>query len=108
LTTQLGLADSIGQVYGESIPSVSGVEVIGEVAKDRAINVFFEDRNKAYWFSPQLLDFIDHGAGTEITLDGVPKKWTRTITGEWDETDTQKSAKKKPWWKLWTGLKKGR
>jgi len=103
LTTKLGLAESIGRVYGESTPSLTDFEVVGETVADRAINVFFEDRNKAYWFAPQLLEFIDHGPGTEITIDGVPKKWVRTATGEWLERGLEKSAGKRSWWKFWEG-----
>jgi hypothetical protein len=80
------VAGLIGQVYGETTPSVTGVEVIGDVTRDYAINVFFEEQDESLWFSPDLLELVDHGAGTEITLDGVDKKWTRTESGEWIES----------------------
>src|SRR3954468_21122369 len=73
-----GFAGLVGQVYGQTTPSVSGVEVIGELDFDYAINVFFEDRRESFWFAPSLVEFVDHAAGTEITLDGVEKKWVRT------------------------------
>ena len=58
--------------------------MIGNSEGDYAINVNFEDRGVSLWFTPDLLEFIDHGAGREITLDGVDKKWTRTEEGEWE------------------------
>jgi hypothetical protein len=85
VTEKLGLAGLRGQVYGHTTPSVTGVEVVGESPDDFAVNVNLEVRKQAIWFAPTLLDFVDHGAGTEIRIDGVPKKWVRTATGEWQE-----------------------
>lgn len=81
-----------GQVYGETTPSVTNVEVIGEIKEDYATNVFSNDRNESFWFSPELLGFVDHAPGTEIRLDGVPKKWVRTASGEWTASDMEVSA----------------
>ncbi len=85
LTEERGLAGLNGQVYGETTPSVTSVEVIGQPRTDYAINVFFESLQKSYWFASDLLEFVDHAAGTEITLKGVPKKWVRSASGEWVE-----------------------
>src|SRR5882672_11512948 len=43
-TISNGVAGLVGQVYGQTTPSVTGVEVIGKLESDYAINVFFEDR----------------------------------------------------------------
>lgn len=102
LTEQLGLAGMLGQVYGETTPSVTGVEVIGEVTKDCAVNVFFKERGEGYWFAPELIEFVDHAPGTEISLEGIPKKWVRTEAGEWVESETGDSTHtSKSWWKFW-------
>lgn len=85
-TVAAGVAGLAGQVYGETTPSVMDVEVIGETANDYAINVYFEERDESLWFAPDLLELVDRGAGTEIRLDGVDKKWTRTEEGEWEES----------------------
>jgi hypothetical protein len=95
-TDILGLANQIGQVYGETTPSVTGVTVVGQLADDYALNVHFEGRRDALWFAQELLEFVDHAAGTEITLDGIPKKWTRSSNGDWVE-----SSRRKPWWRFW-------
>ena len=97
LTVQLGFGESIGQVYGQTTPSETEVEVIGETDRDYAINVFFKDRNQAYWFAPQLLEFVDHGPGTEVTTG--TKRWVRSVKGEWVEESTTKRS----WWKFWRG-----
>ncbi|MEO2047331.1 MAG: hypothetical protein ABGX16_12255 [Pirellulales bacterium] len=65
-TEGLGLAGLKGEVRGETTPSVMGIEVIGEDKDDFAFNVFIEDRDEAYWFAPDLLEFIDHAVGTEM------------------------------------------
>ncbi len=95
VTEERGLAGMCGQVCGETTPSLTGVDAIGTPKTDYAINVFFESQKKSFWFSAELLEFIDHAAGTEITLNGVPKKWVRTDSGSWTEQST------KPWWKFW-------
>jgi hypothetical protein len=88
LTRELGLAGEHGVVYGVTVPLVCGVAVIGTSSKDAALNVHFESRNEAFWFVPELVEFVDHGAGTEITLKGVDKKWVRRDDGGWDELST--------------------
>ena len=98
-TEAAGVAGLSGQVFGETTPSVTAVEVIGDPEHDHAINVHFEDLNHAYWFAPHLLEVVDHGPGTEIRLDGVDKRWTRAAEGEWIEESTVKA--KRPWWRFW-------
>ena len=89
LTQELGLAGLVGQVYGETKPSVTRVEVVGETNEDYAVNVFFEGRGEDLWFAPGSLEFVDHAPGTEIQIKDVAKRWIRSETGEWTEvTDT--------------------
>tara|TARA_B110000495_G_C22485829_1_gene299666 strand:- start:51 stop:506 length:456 start_codon:yes stop_codon:yes gene_type:complete len=94
-TESVGLAGLIGQVYGETTLTVTDVDVIGDETEDFAINVHFDDLGEAFWFTPELLEFVGHGAGTEITLDGVDKKWTRNADGAWDESSTAKTQPKR-------------
>lgn len=102
LTQKLGLAGFVGNVQGETTPSVTGVEVIGKLREDYAIHVFFEDREEGYWFAPELLEFVDHAPGIEIRLEGVPQKWTRSKTGEWIESEAEDIEQPtRPWWKFW-------
>ncbi len=56
-------------------------------SEDLAINVFVEERKEGFWFSPDLLEFVDHAPGTEVVLKGVPKKWVRLVSGERMEID---------------------
>ncbi|HEY0099884.1 MAG TPA: hypothetical protein VGB76_13130 [Pyrinomonadaceae bacterium] len=96
------MADLIGNVQGETTPSVTGVEVIGELKDDYAVHVFFEERDEGFWFAPEILEFVDHAAGTELRLDGVAKKWVRSESGEWVESEVEGAGQtKNPWWKFW-------
>jgi hypothetical protein len=95
-TDALGVAGQVGQVRGVTTPSVTGVTVVGPLVGDYALNVHFEGRQDALWFAPELLEFVDHAPGLEISIDGVSKKWTRSASGEWVE-----SSDKKPWWRFW-------
>jgi len=97
-TAAAGVAGLTGQVHGETTPSVTGVEVIGPLSDDFAIAVRFEERGETLWFAPELVEFLDHAPGTEIQLDGVAKKWTRTEEGDWKEESVEEL---RPWWKFW-------
>ena len=102
-TTAAGFAGKQGSVTGETTPSVMKVEVIGKLQSDYAIAVMFKDgQEKSAWFSPDLLEFVDHGAGTEIVIGDY--KAVRKSDGTWAETKGGKpvgSSSKKPWWKFW-------
>jgi len=101
-TDALGLAGERGKIYGETTPSVTGIEAIGALKSDYAVNVHFEQRNASLWFAPELLEFVDHAPGTEIRFDGTPKKWTRAADGSWTETDVPETGPdRKPWWRVW-------
>ena len=63
LTERLGLANLVGNVFGETTPSVTGVEVIGDSEVNHAVYVFFADEKQGFWFAPELLEFIDHAPG---------------------------------------------
>ncbi len=84
-TEGLGVAGREGPVFGESVPSASGVPVIGDRAIDYALAVHFDDRKETLWFSPNLVEFVSHDPGTVITLKGVPKRWVRQPDGSWRE-----------------------
>ncbi len=106
------LAGLKGEVFGVTTPSVTGVEVIGTLTADVAINVHFSSLNKAFWFAPELLEFLDHGAGTVITIG--THRLVRSSDGSWHEEKTGLTFKdpaqahpayqqftKRPWWKFW-------
>lgn len=99
-TEKIGLAGKIGDVFGETKPSITEIEVIGNPEKDYAINVYFEDLKDSYWFDEELIETIDHGIGSVITLDGVDKKWIKDSNGNWIEENTNPNNEKK-WWKFW-------
>jgi hypothetical protein len=56
-TEAAGWAGVVGQIFGETKPSSSGVDdVIGLTGEDYAINVFSEERAEQAWFAPHLLE----------------------------------------------------
>jgi hypothetical protein len=84
LTEELGVADCIGQVYGDTTPSVTGVNVIGGGdGEDRAFNVVIPGKPADLWFAPALLELVDHAPGTEMRVGD--KRLVRLATGEWVE-----------------------
>ncbi len=98
-TIEKNLAGRIGCIYGETVPSLSGVDVIGKLDADYAVNVYFEELNSSYWLTSDLLEPINSGVGTVVTLYGINKKWTKTEQGDWKEEATTQF--RKPWWKFW-------
>lgn len=97
-TEEKGLADREGEVYGQTTPSMMDFEIIGTLKEDFAINVHFDDLNESFWFAEDLIEQIDNGAGAEITLDEIDKKWTKGADGKWIEEITKKETK---WWQFW-------
>jgi hypothetical protein len=81
-TEAVDVAERVGQVYGETTPSVTAPDVIGELLRDYAINVHFRELGRGYWFADQLLEFVDHGPGTTMTIGDTTV--VRRADGEWD------------------------
>jgi hypothetical protein len=82
-TEILGVAGQMGIVNGRTTPSVTGVEVIGNTYKDFAIAVTLESQTKQLWFAEEVLEFVDHGAGTTVEVAG--QKLIRDEYGHWRE-----------------------
>ncbi len=106
LTEVRGLAGLDGNVHGETTPSVTGVEVIGELKSDYAINVFLMTLERGIGSRQNYSSFLILQLATTITINGVSKIWTRTSQGDWKEESTEENphtekSSKKPWWKFW-------
>jgi hypothetical protein len=88
-----GFAGRPGVVYGWTTPSVSGVEVIGDVDGDFAYNIGFEEEGVDAWFAPALVELVDHFPGLEITIGD--KQLVRDESGEWHEPKRRFGRRKK-------------
>jgi hypothetical protein len=68
--------------------------VIGPLASDLAINVYFADRGESFWFAPQLVKFVDHAAGTEVEIGAGSSatKFVRDSSGEWVRLQPKKAG----------------
>ncbi|MEE8451079.1 MAG: hypothetical protein V3R99_04160 [Thermoguttaceae bacterium] len=95
VTEERGIAGVTGDVYGETTPSVTNVEVIGDLTDDFALNVQPE-QGEAFWIVPDLLEFIDHAPGTEMVVGDA--KAVRQEDGSWKES---RVSRKEPWWRFW-------
>ncbi len=89
-TEERGFAGKIGEVYGQTTPSVSNPEIVGTPIKDYAVNVFFQDVDKQYWFPEHLVELVDHNPGTTISLDRSDKEFVRNSDGSWAERPKSK------------------
>jgi hypothetical protein len=85
-TTYRGYAGRAGVCYGFTTPSVTNVPVVGGVENDVAFIVHFEEEGlEEAWFAPDLLELVDHGAGTAISIG--EKSFLRREDGEWEALD---------------------
>ncbi len=84
-TERLGIAETIGNVYGETKPSETPVEVVGGNRSNHAFHVYFESLQKSHWFAPALLEFVDHAPGTEVHVHGSPFKSVQQRDGTWKD-----------------------
>ena len=84
-TERLGVAEMIGNVYGEIAPSEATIQVIGELTSDYALNVYFEKLDTSYWFAPHMLEFVDHAPGTEVFVHGSSYKSVHQRDGTWKQ-----------------------
>lgn len=99
-TESAGVPGLEGQVFGDTTPSVTNVEVLGALESPYALNVYFEDRRDSSWFAPSHLAFIDHAPGAEFTLAGVPRRRTRAADGRWIQ-EAISDPPEDPWWRFW-------
>jgi len=81
VTDEAGIAGLEGQVYGETVPSLTGAQVIGPCPDDFALNVYVEERASDFWLAPEHVEFIDHAAGSEIQI--AEKRLVRRADGGW-------------------------
>jgi len=89
VTEAAGIAGLDGPVFGESVPSSSGVAVIGPAPDDFAINVYVKERDESYWLAPEHVEFLDFGAGQEFWIKGMPTKSVRRPDGGWDQVPVE-------------------
>ena len=65
-----------GEVFGESVPSSSGVVTTGPAPEDYVVNVFIDERNQGYWLAPENLELLGEALDQGNNLDRV-LRWVR-------------------------------
>lgn len=91
-TTASGRADLIGTCFGLTRPSATGVEVVGNVLDDAAVNVGFDLKGtEDAWFSPDLVLLVDHAAGTQATVGD--QEFVKAADGSWSSVSQPATGK---------------
>ena len=85
LTRALGIARATGSIFGETRPSTSGVEVMGDCADDFAVCVHLDSLKLEFWFSADLVEFVDHAPGSTMEIGGT--HYVRDVDGRWHECE---------------------
>lgn len=108
-----GLVGLAGVVFGETTPSVTGVEVIGTPRSDFALNIELDDGAGNFWFAADMVELLDHAPGTEIRVGEV--RLVRQPDGQWSDASPPKPVARRtapqaagrghresrPWWRFW-------
>jgi hypothetical protein len=81
-TEAAGIAELVGQVYGFTMPSTTGIAALGDQGQDVAFNVSFEGRSESVWIAPHLLALVDHAPGTTIGIGA--RAYVRQPDGSWE------------------------
>jgi len=68
-----------GLLQGFTLPSQTGVEVVGDSTEDYAIAFMIKGRNSTMWFAANLLEFLNHQPGTTVEIGS--KRLIRDETG---------------------------
>ncbi len=86
-TEAVGLADLVGIVFGQTIPSKSGVDVTLKPRLDYAIAVNFDELGKTLWLPHDVLEFISHRPGQQVGIQTSrgERIWRRQENGKWTE-----------------------
>ena len=92
-TEAAGIANLEGNVYGETTPSSTNVDIVGELEADYAINVHIDELNEGFWLDPNAVEFVDHAPGSEIRIDGASTKSVRQPDGSWIEVPVERESK---------------
>jgi hypothetical protein len=82
VTEELGLSGRTGLVYGFTMPSLTGVQVVGD-RSDCAVCIKIQGEEATRWIDPSLNEFIDHAPGMKIRVG--TRSWIRGADGEWAE-----------------------
>ncbi len=91
-TERLGLADTIGNVYGETTPSEPRADIVGGSPSDYAFNVYVESLDRGFWITPRLLEFVTHAPGTEVFVHGSEFKSVHQRDGSWKDVPVNPPA----------------
>jgi hypothetical protein len=79
---EAGVSGRPGTVYGYTTPSLGFVtEIVGTPSDDTAVAVTLDGEDDIRWFATDLIEFVDHGAGTTIQIG--EQTLTRESDGSW-------------------------
>lgn len=98
-TAQAGIAGREGTVYGFTTPSVTGVEVVGELMDDFALNVHVEALDAAFWLDPSNIELVSRPDTQVLTVGNKRIVVTRTEDGY--QEDIEDLIPPRPWWRFW-------
>ena len=94
-TRAAGVALKEGVCVGFTTPSVSNIEIIGDIEIDYAICVELKDNSEIIWATQNLLEFIGYGEGQVMEIGNI--RVTRRSDGNWKEEIIDASKENSNW-----------
>ena len=83
ITRKAGIALKDGVCVGFTTPSRTDISYIGNTELDYALSIELNENSETIWATQDLLMFVDHGEGQEITIGNT--RATRRADGSWNE-----------------------
>ncbi len=91
-----GIAGLEAVVHGFTTPSVTGMEPIGALQDDFALNVYVTSLQKDYWLDPSNIELISRPETMEIKVAGKTIRVTQK-----DGVYKEEIIEERPWWRFW-------
>jgi hypothetical protein len=95
-TIEAGISGLDGTVHGFTTPSSTGIEAVGPLADDFAINVYVDSLSQGFWIDPSMVELVHRPEVMEFGVAGKTIRVTRTADGSVEEV-----LRERPWWKFW-------
>ena len=95
-TKAKGVDGKVGEVSGVTVPSLTGIEIIGDTEKDCGISVLVHETRELVWLNPDLVVQLEHGEAIHIEAGNF--QGTRDSNGSWQVSE---QLPQKKWWEFW-------
>lgn len=95
-TKAKGVDGKVGEVSGMTVPSLTGIEIIGDSTDDCGISVLVDEPRELIWIHPDLVEQLGNGEAMHMEAENFQA--TRDTRGNWQVSE---EFTQKKWWEFW-------